>query len=79
MLGNVPGIRIMNPEIETNIVFLDPSPSGKKPKDIVAGLVEHGVRMGTSYGGMIRAVTHLDVTSEDMQIAATALARVLKT
>ncbi len=77
-LGSVPGIRVMNPEIETNIVFLDPSPSGKKPKDIVAGLVEHGVRMGTSYGGMIRAVTHLDVTSGDMQIAAQALTMVLK-
>src|SRR4029078_4651062 len=49
MLGGVPGIRIMNPEVETNIVFLDPSPSGRKPKDIVAGLAERGVRMGTSY------------------------------
>ena len=79
MLGSVPGIRIMNPEVETNIVFIDPSPSGRKPKDIVAGLAEHGVRMGTSYGGMIRAVTHLDVTSADMEIAATALAQVLET
>ena len=24
MLGNVAGIRIMNPEVETNIVFIDP-------------------------------------------------------
>ena len=79
MLGSVLGIRIMNPEVETNIVFIDPSPSGRKPKDIVAGLVEHGVRMGTSYGGMIRAVTHLDVTCADMEIAATALAQVLET
>ena len=28
MLGNIAGIRIMNPEVETNIVFIDPTPSG---------------------------------------------------
>ena len=63
----------MNPEVETNIVFIDPTASGRKPKDIVAGLAEHGVRMGTSYGGMIRAVTHLDVTPADMEIAGAGL------
>jgi threonine aldolase len=73
MLSSVPGIRIMNSEIETNIVFIDPSPSGKKPRDIVAGMIEQGVRMGASYGGMIRAVTHLDVTRDDMEIAAQAM------
>ena len=78
LLGSVPGIRIVNPDIETNIVFIDPSSSGKKPKDIVAGMIEHGVRMGASYGGMIRAVTHLDVTPDDMKIAAQALTLVLK-
>jgi len=33
--------------------------------------------MGTSYGGMIRAVTHLDVTADDMEIAAQAFTRVV--
>jgi len=37
MLGNLQGIRIMNPEIETNIVFIDPSAGGHGAKDIVAG------------------------------------------
>jgi threonine aldolase len=79
MLGNIAGVRIMNPEVETNIVFIDPTASGKTPKTIVAGLAEHGVRMGTSYGGMIRAVTHLDVTANDMEIAAEAFARAIGT
>ena len=77
MLGNIAGVRIMNPEVETNIVFIDPTASGRTPKQIVAGLAEHGVRMGTSYGGMIRAVTHLDVTANEMEIAAQAFARVV--
>ena len=78
MLGNIQGIRIMNPEVETNIVLIDPSASGRKPKDIVAAMLKHNVRMGTSYGGMIRAVTHLDVSSGDMEIAARAFERALK-
>jgi threonine aldolase len=78
MLGNLSGIRIMNPEVETNIVFIDPSPGGLKPKDIVAALLSRNVRMGTSYGGMIRAVTHLDVTPADMETAALAFKDVLK-
>jgi threonine aldolase len=78
MLGNIAGIRIMNPEVETNIVFIDPSASGRKPNDIVAALMRHSVRMGTSYGGMIRAVTHLDITSGDMETAAVAFERVMR-
>jgi threonine aldolase len=78
MLGNIAGIRIMNPEVETNIVFIDPTASGRKPKDIVAALLKPGVRMGTSYGGMIRAVTHLDVTAGDMETAARAFEAVMK-
>ena len=77
LIGGLAGIRIMNPEVETNIVFFDPGQSGRAPKELVAGLAKHGVRMGTSYGGMIRAVTHLDVGAEDMEAAARAFARVL--
>ena len=78
MLGNIAGVRIMNPEVETNIVFLDPAGTGKTPKEIVAALPKHGVRVGASYGGMIRAVTHLDVTAADMETAALAFERVTK-
>jgi threonine aldolase len=77
MIGGLNGIRVMNPEVETNIVFFDPGQSGRTPQAIVAGLAELGVRMGTSYGGMIRAVTHLDVGPDDIEAAAAAFARVL--
>jgi len=77
MIGGLAGIRIMNPAVESNIVFFDPGASGRKPKEIVAALAQKGVRMGTSYGGMIRAVTHLDVSADDVEAAAVAFARVL--
>src|SRR5262245_4285201 len=78
LIGNIDGVRIMNPEVETNIVFIDPSATPRKPRDIVAALLAHGVRMGTSYGGMIRAVTHLDVDRTDIETAATAFKCALK-
>jgi threonine aldolase len=78
LIGGVDGIRIMNPEVDSNIVFLDPSPSGRRPKEIVAALAKRGVRMGASYGGMIRAVTHLDVGADDIETAAVAFGRVLR-
>jgi len=78
IVGDVPGIRIMNPEVETNIVFIDPTASGRSPRSIVEALARHNVRMGTSYGGMIRAVTHLDVTMSDVEAAGRAFAQVVK-
>ena len=77
LIGNIDGVRIMNPEVETNIVFIDPSASARKPSEVLAELLTHGVRMGAAYG-MIRAVTHLDVTREDMDTAAAAFARVVQ-
>ena len=77
IIGALDGIGIMNPEVETNIVFLDLSASGRRPKDIVAAMARRGVRMGTSYGGMIRAVTHLDVGRDDVETAGAAFARAL--
>jgi threonine aldolase len=77
MLGGIAGIRVVNPEVETNIVFLDCAASGRKAHDILAAVGRHDVRVGASYGGMIRAVTHLDVTAGDMETAASAFAEVL--
>jgi hypothetical protein len=56
-------------------VFIDCP--GRKVHDIVAAVLRHDVRVGASYGGMIRAVTHLDVTAGDMEIAAAAFAEAL--
>jgi threonine aldolase len=78
MIGALKGVRIMNPEVDTNILFIDPTETGRSPKDVVAALLGLGVRMGTSYGGMIRAVTHLDVTADDMEMAAHAFERAVK-
>lgn len=76
-LGEMPGVRLMTPEPETNIVYFDVTGTGMSAKAVTEALLAEKVRMGTSYGAMIRAVTHLDVTRGDVEAAAAALGRVL--
>ena len=63
----------MTPNIETNIVFFDVSEAGLTSRQVYDQLIAQGVRMGVSYGGMIRAVTHLDVSRDDIDAAGAAL------
>jgi threonine aldolase len=64
----------MNPEVETKIVFIDLAVGRRDVKDVLGRLQRQGVRMGSPYGGMIRAVTHLDVSKEDIEAAGRAFA-----
>lgn len=69
----IPGLKLLTPAIETNIVFFDVSGAGLTSRQVYDQLMAQGVRMGVSYGGMIRAVTHLDVSREDIDAAGAAL------
>ena len=75
-IREIPGITLMT-EPETNIVYFDVRGTPRSAKAVTEALLAENVRMGTSYGGMIRAVTHLDVSREDVENAAAALRRVL--
>ena len=72
-IQSIPGLKLMTPNIETNIVFFDVSDAGLTSRQVYDQLIAQGVRMGVSYGGMIRAVTHLDVSREDVDAAGAAL------
>lgn len=76
-IREIPGVRLMAPRPETNIVYFDTSGTGLTAKAVTEALLAENVRMGTSYGGMIRAVTHLDVSRDDVEAAAAVLRRVL--
>jgi threonine aldolase len=71
-ITSVPGLTLRT-AIETNIVFFDGSAGGFTPRQIYEELLRRGVRMGLSYGGMIRAVTHLDVSREEIETAGKIL------
>jgi threonine aldolase len=76
--GNIKGITVANPKVETNLVFMDLAGTGVNPADITARLAAKGVGMGFGYGGRLRAVTHIDVSREDIEAAGKALAEAVK-
>ncbi|HLT19878.1 MAG TPA: GntG family PLP-dependent aldolase [Thermomicrobiales bacterium] len=67
-LAEIPGIEIDPDDIETNIVFFDVSETGRSAAEINDATTAKGVRMG-GRGTRIRAVTHLDITSDDIDRA----------
>ncbi|MGI9487744.1 MAG: threonine aldolase family protein [Geminicoccaceae bacterium] len=64
--------------IETNIVFFDVAPSAPSAPVLSATLAENGIRIGAMEERRMRAVTHLDVNSDDIDQALTAMASALR-
>jgi threonine aldolase len=73
----VPGLKLFTPRIESNIVFFESTLPDVSSRQIFEALLARGVRMGMTYGNMIRAVTHLDVSSDDITRAGEVLAAVV--
>ncbi|MBN2124926.1 MAG: threonine aldolase family protein [Deltaproteobacteria bacterium] len=63
-LDGLPGISV--DPVETNIVFFDVSGLGMEGDVFNARLMERGARVSTMGGGRVRAVTHLDVSREQI-------------
>jgi threonine aldolase len=74
-LAGLPGVSLDPTSIETNIVFFDVS--GPPAATVVERLQARGVRMGAMGPHTIRAVTHLDVSAEQIERALDAAAAVL--
>ncbi|MBD0318304.1 MAG: DegT/DnrJ/EryC1/StrS family aminotransferase, partial [Thermoleophilia bacterium] len=65
-------------QVETNFVLLDVARMGFDPDEAVARLRVEGVGLSfASRSGVLRAVTHLDVSREDVERAVPAVARAL--
>lgn len=79
LLSRIPGIGIDPAEVETNIVFFDVGAAGLSGPEMVAALRDKGVRVGARpHETKVRAVTHLDVTREDILRAAACVAEVVE-
>jgi threonine aldolase len=76
-LSTIRGVRL-DPGPATNIVFFDTSDAGIAPSDFVPKLLQHGVRTGF-ISRRVRAVTHMNVSRDDVgravEIVRTVLAR----
>ena len=62
--------------VETNMVWIDVSATGLRAADFLERLASHGVRM-SRVEERVRAVTHLDVSTGDIEVALGAVAKVL--
>lgn len=72
-IAGTPGLRLSGNRIDTNIVLLDVSEwaarTGRSAADLSADLQARGVRIGAMSPTLMRAVTHLDVSGADIDVA----------
>ena len=74
-LQSIPGIKVENP-VETNMIFFNLT-DRVSTTEFLAAIQNYGVRMGT-IGDRIRAVTHLDVSREDVEKSVEIAQKVIK-
>lgn len=66
---------VVDPDtVETNVVLLD---VGARARDLVAEAASAGVRTGLVAAGVVRLITHLDVTRDQARAAGETLAKLL--
>ncbi|CAN5866098.1 threonine aldolase family protein [soil metagenome] len=78
VLASTPGITILRSPVETNIVIFSVKDPGLTAREFADRLLaEHNVRVSPYYQQTtVRAVTHLDVSRDDCEFAAQAMATV---
>ena len=77
-IQEIPGITIAQDTVETNLVFFDVAATGKTAGAVASLLQEQGVRIGAQGESRMRAVTHLDVSADDVLTAVDALRKVVQ-
>jgi threonine aldolase len=68
-IGGVPGVVIDPLTVQTNIVIMSVAGSGRTPEEILASLKARGVLFSAGNYMGLRAVTHLDVSADDVRKA----------
>jgi threonine aldolase len=63
--------------VETNMVYLNLTPFSKGGPEVVSGLLSEGVLTIAMGQSAMRLVTHRDVSSQDVEVALSALGKVL--
>jgi threonine aldolase len=77
-LSDLPGIEIDLARVQTNMVFITVTRPGLTALDLAVQLAKLGVKVNPLDRRQLRAVTHLDVSRQDMLAAAEVFARALR-
>lgn len=76
-LAQLDGIVLDPEQVQTNIVIFEMAPEAISPEELVRALAEWGVKLGAIGGRRLRAVTHCDVGSQDVDYAISAVKEIL--
>jgi len=71
------GLPVDLEQVETNFVQIDVGALGLNQMEAMKRLLDEGVRLSTTMGTRLRAVTHLDISDEDVERAAEVIPRAL--
>jgi threonine aldolase len=77
-IAATPGLRLVPAEVETNLVWFEVDPTLGTARDVEAKLASHGVRVAALGAQVIRACTHLDVSTTQVKRASEVISRVLR-
>lgn len=72
-IATLPGIKIDQKTLQTNIVIFDVKESGRSGEQVINSLAKRGVKMLTFAGTKIRAVINLHITDSDIEHTISAL------
>ncbi len=77
-LSSVRGMEIDMASVQTNIIIISVERAAKKPEEILAALRKRGVALSLGNYLGLRAVTHLDVSMEQVRRAASIIREVME-
>lgn len=77
-LAGLPGLVVDPERVATNIVIFELRPGAGSPDGLVAAVAERGVRVLAIGGRRLRAVTHYEVSADDVERAIAVFGAVLR-
>jgi threonine aldolase len=78
LLAAIPGVALDPERVATNIVFFDITSRRHSVSEVVAALKQQGLLISPVGRSTCRAVTHLDVSGDDIERAGLLLADTLR-
>jgi threonine aldolase len=75
-IADTPGLRLDPPEVETNLIWFEVEPEMGSARDVAAALGERGVLVHVAGQQTLRACTHLDVSTGQVERAAEVFRKV---
>ena len=77
-ITHTPGLRLVPPEVETNLIWFQVDPELGTARDVANALKERGILVNVSGSQVLRAVTHLDVSAAQAERAAETIRQVVR-